>query len=169
MAKVLSITSSTSSWLIKSYSLLRPTIASSALPCTSLVSWHTFSRPATVLTQCNRFRFLRGISSKRLLQVPVHAICVDSYGPVPHRYTGSFYDEQCVGGPHLVFPACFLGHHQRYLRLYLWNHLWPNSTHQDLSEENCRGLRGCMDLHHHNRICPYKRLDAIQVLHLPRE
>ena len=42
----------------------------------------------------SRLRLLRLLAPEGPLQVPVHPVCLDAYGPLPHRWTGALCHQQ---------------------------------------------------------------------------
>ncbi len=94
---------------------------------------------------CPRFRLFRRISRKRALPLSIHPICLDPHGALPNRCPSTFHHEQYFWRHDLVLPPSLPRHYQRYLRLHLRHYIWPNSTHQDIAQEDRRGLCGRLD------------------------
>lgn len=128
--------------------------------------WHTWIR--TWLTFLG-LRLLCRLPAEGPLQVPIHPVRLDAYGPLPHRGTSAFYHEQHIRGHDLVLPARVTCHHQRHLCIHMRHHLRPNTAHQVIAKEDCGGFPWCMGLHDYLRRplnqCPYE----VQVLHLSRQ
>jgi len=59
-----------------------------------------------------RLHFLRVISPKRPLPLPVYPICMESHGSLPHRRPSPLCYQQHLRGHDLVFFACGHGHYQ---------------------------------------------------------
>jgi phosphatidate cytidylyltransferase len=59
-----------------------------------------------------RIRLFCCISSSRALPLPIHAVCMDTYGIILDRGSGAFYHEQCFRRHDLVLPSSIPGHLQ---------------------------------------------------------
>ena len=94
---------------------------------------------------------------------------MDAHGTVPHRGPSTFYHEQCFRRNDLVLPTCVSSHFQRYLCIYLRNHVRPNAAHQAFTQKDRRGLRGSFRTHDHLRRWHDQRTNALQILHLPSQ
>ena len=79
---------------------------------------------------------LRYVSEKRILQISIQTVCLDTYRMFLDSWTNFCYYSEYLRGAHLVHSLLLSSHLQRYFCLYLRLLLWKNLTHWPLTQEN---------------------------------